>query len=98
MFPGVSDDTMKMKDDLAIHYPANPLDQTLRFIIFLAALNDLLQSSPGRHGEGRLMDGLIAGIEFGNNEVAGSAKSQHPGSEGIVVGTQSRETRKQSMM
>lgn len=68
------DDAMEVELDFSIAHPAYPFDQTSRFVVLLALLDDILELCPWLDAKRRLIDGLISRIEFRNDEVARSTK------------------------
>jgi hypothetical protein len=56
--------------DLAIAYAAYSFNEAIRLVMLLANPNHFLELHAWLSAEGRLMDGLISRIQFGNDEVA----------------------------
>jgi hypothetical protein len=69
------DNTMEVQLDLPSAHSANTLDETTRFVLGLSARDDFFEFGPRRNGKGRLLDRLVSGIQFGNNEVTRRPKS-----------------------
>ena len=53
---------------------------------------------PWRHGERRLVDDLIAGIELGHDEVAGRAVGEHAAGVGVVIGPDAGKAGQQAVV
>ena len=55
---------MEVQLHFAIDDAADAFDQAVRLVVFLAAADDLVELHAGRHGERRLVDDLVAGVEL----------------------------------
>ena len=91
-------DSVEVQTDLAIDDPSKSFDQAGGLILGFAGFDNLIQWSAGRDGECTLVDGLVAGVKFGDDEMARCTERQHSGIVCIVVGAETGETWQQSMM
>lgn len=82
-----------MQVDLPVHDPPQSLYQTRWLVFRFACRNHGLQGGTRGHGKGALVDGLVARIQFWNDEVASCAKRQHASVVRIMVGPEPRESR-----
>jgi hypothetical protein len=78
-------DAVEVKLHFAIDDAADAFDETAGLVVFLAEADDLIELHAGRHGVGRLIDNLIAGVELRHDEVAGRPIGQHPAGVGIMI-------------
>ena len=85
-------DAVEVQLHFAIDHAAHAFDQAMRLVVFLAEANDVVQRHAGRHGERRLIDDLIAGVQLGHDEMARRAVGQHAAGEGLVIGANARES------
>src|SRR5262245_13399197 len=64
-------DTMKVQLHLAADHAPHALYQAMRLVIFLTTADDLFKLDSGGHGERRLVNNLVSGIELRHDEMAG---------------------------
>ncbi len=76
---------MEVKLYLSVAYAADAFDQASWFVLFLPLADDVLEFRPWRHAEGGLVDGLIASIEFRDDEMASRPEREHPGCVSVMV-------------
>jgi hypothetical protein len=89
---------MKMELNFSLAHATNTFHQAIGFVVLLADADYILEFGPGRNAEGGLVDGLVPGIQLGDNKVACSAKRQHPSSIGIVIRSQASEAGQESVV
>ena len=70
-------DPMKMQLDLSINDSANALNEAAGLIFGFTNLDDIGQRGAGSNAERFLIDYLVTGIEFRNDEMAGTSKCKH---------------------
>src|SRR4051812_5333181 len=80
------DDAGGVKLGFAIDDAADTFDEAAGLVVFLAEADDLVELHAGGDGKGGLVDDLIAGVELGDDEVAGGAVSEHADGVGVVIG------------
>ena len=64
------DEAVVVEFDFTVDDPANAFDQTLWFVVFLSDADNLFQIHSVRNGKRGLLDDLVPGIQFGNDEMA----------------------------
>ena len=89
---------MKVQLDFAVDNAADAFDDARRFVVSLALAFDVCQLSSWSHGECALMDDLIAGVEFGDDEVDRCSERQHVASVRILIRMEAGERRQQTVM
>ena len=89
---------MEVQFHFSIDDPPHPLNQAAWLVIRFTLPLDLFQGSSGEHCKCALMDDLVSGIQFGNDEVDGRSVRQHPMLIRIFVRTESREWWQKAMV
>ena len=84
--------------DFAIDDPSNALNEACGFIFACSAGDDGFQVGSRIDAEGALIDCLVARVKFGNDEMASRPVGQHSGPEGVMVGAETWEAGKQSVV
>lgn len=82
---------MKVQLHLTINDAADALDQTARLVVGLADADDVVERFTRGDGEGGLVDDLVSGVKFWNDEVARRSVSQHPIRIRVVIGPNAGE-------
>src|SRR5688572_8909428 len=71
------DDPVKVQLHLAVHDAADAFYEAVRLIVRLAAADDLVQRQAGRDRERRLINDLIARVQFRDDKVTRRPIRQH---------------------
>jgi len=92
------DYTVEVQLHLSGAHATQTFDQAGWFVFSLASLDHLLELRTRWNREGRLIDRLVPCIELRHNEMARGAKGQHARSIGVMIGTESAKTGKQTVV
>ena len=76
---------MEVQLNFAVDDAADAFDETGRFVVALPLAFDRIERSSGSHGECALVDDLIAGVEFGDDEVNRRSEGQHVARVRILI-------------
>jgi hypothetical protein len=77
---------VKVELHFALANPPDPFHEAFRFVLLLTDAYHLVEFRSWRDAEGGLVDRLVAGIEFGHDEMAGGTEGQHAGGVRVVIG------------
>ena len=91
-------DAVEMKLDFTGQDSSQAFDQAIRFVIRFTLAFDVFQRSSRQNSKGALMDDLVAGTQFGNDEMDGGSKAKHVVLMSVFVRTKSGERRQQSVV
>ena len=64
---------METELHLTVEHAAQSLHQAIGFMVHFADSHNLVQGRAGGNGESILVDDLVAGVEFGDDEMDGGA-------------------------
>ena len=89
---------VKVQVNLSLNDAAKALHQTCRFVLRFTSVDDRLEWRSRCNSKRTLVDRLVSGIQFRDDEVAGGAKGEHARVVGIVIGAETWESRQQAMV
>lgn len=89
---------MEVQFDFAIDDATQALDQARRLVVGFPLPLDCFEWRAGFDGERALMDDLIAGIKFRNDEMDGRSERQHVTAVSVLIRAKAGEWRQQPMM
>ena len=92
------DDSMEMQFYFSIDDSTHTLHQASWFVLILPLKDDLFQRCPRLHGKGRLVNDLIAGIEFRDDEVAGRSEGEHTHLHRVMIRANSGKAGKEAVV
>ena len=72
-----SRNSLEVQFNLSIDHAPQTFDKADWFVVRFALPLDFFECCARRNGESRLMDYLISGIQFGNDEMSRGSKRQH---------------------
>src|SRR5262245_56032930 len=84
--------------DFAGDDAADAFDEAAGLVVFLAEADDLVELHAGRYRVGGLINDLIAGVELGDDEVAGGAVGEHAAGVGVVIRARAGEAGQQAVV